>query len=384
MKKQPSTSRLNRLTSIQKCLLIAGLASVMGSSLYAGSNWTWTGASDNVFSNTANWSPSGFANADNQEAIITTDSANVVMTAPTHAGIIVAGAGTGAATPVMNITQDVAGNFGWLSAGAIWSNAQGEPTSGNGIINFTSGTYSTVYGNQAAVNVGTYAAGYGTFNFGGSSGSAPVIDPTAGGVSNAYSLLIIGGVGHGTANLTGYGTIVITGSSFYGVHGITIGYDPIWYGGNAGSGQLNITGGNLSITTNALVTNGANSTLSDTIDATGISTIYSSGTGAGSVTIGSGSVFNLTLGTGFSATVGQTFKIMDSACGFTGTFSGLSEGDTISDNGYTFAVTYTGASSFSGGDAFDLTVTAVPEPQTWIMMFSGFAMLMGARRMRRK
>jgi len=358
--------------------LIAGIFCLMGSSLFAG-NTTWLGTTNNNYNNAANWTTSpAYTGDNNQTDIISLDNANLVMAGNIASGVMVCGTGTVGSAPTLNITHNIIGNMGWVSAGAAWAGIQGEPTSGSGIIIQTSGTVANQYAQSMGLNIADYAPGTGTYDFGGTSaGTAPVFEGLVNGGNPGQSQILIGGAGNGTLNLTGYGTIIVQNG-----YGLTLGNDPVWSKGHAGTGLLSITGGHLSILTQKLNLYGSNSTLSDTIDNTGISTIFSNGTSAGSVTIGNGSIFNLTLGVGFTATQGQVFTIIDSASPFTGTFSGLGEGSIITNSGYVFAVTYTGSSSYGGGDALDLTVTSVPEPQTWAMMVAGFGMLVMGRRRR--
>jgi len=390
MKTMTFYNRLNFVKSITKFLLVAGLVSVMGYSLHAGTAYTWTGATDNNFYNSGNWS-AGWVNNYSQWDDIQSDNANVTQTGgQINSGIDVSGTGLAANAPVLNITGKVATNAGWIGIGQIYGAGGSEFVAGNGIINQTTGTISSyASSNQMGISVASFnhygaALSSGTYNFGGTSAAtAPAFIQTSG-TANINGIQI-GGGGNGVMNMTGYGTIQVGGAWW----SLCIGEDRLWSTGHAGTGVLNITGGNLSIQTSNMYIGGTNSTLHDTIDSTGISTIYSSGTGGGTnygVYITSGAHFNLTLGTGFSATVGQVFKIIDSACPFSGAgyFSGLPEGGTISDSGYTFTASYLGTSIVFGGEAFALTVTAVPEPQAWVMMFSGFATLMGGRRMRRK
>jgi len=392
-------NRSNPLKSVTKFLLIAGVSCLMGSSLFA-QTFTWTGNADTNFWNAANWTPAGYNNPGGAFLLFSKDSS--VVTAPingtVYSRIVVSGTGLAANAPTLNINANVS----TVSGGRVTIGESIDfpgSIAGYGIINQTSGTMTNNSGSVTGVIVAAYKSSgqpmsSGTYNFGSTSaGTAPAIVPTGAGVDG----IMIGGGGNGVMNLTGYGTLNLQS----GWYSLCVGQDRIWNGASGGSGALNITGGNLSIHTTNFYLGGANSTLSETLDgsgATGVSTIFCSGTARGingGVWISNGTHFSLTLGTGFSATVGQAFTIIDSASAFDGgtasgaslanpIFSGLSEGGTISANGYTFSVTYTGASSYSGGDAFILTTTAVPEPQTWVMMFSGFAMLMGGRRMRRK
>jgi fibronectin-binding autotransporter adhesin len=78
----------------------------------------------------------------------------------------------------------------------------------------------------------------------------------------------------------------------------------------------------------------------------------------GGVTIG-GSNLIVTVGT--TLTIGQTFLVVEkvSAGAVSGTFA---QGSTVTSGPYAFSIDYTG----SDGNDIVLTVTAVPEPSTWI------------------
>ena len=59
-------------------------------------------------------------------------------------------------------------------------------------------------------------------------------------------------------------------------------------------------------------------------------------------------------------------------------------GDVFVD-GQEFAISYTGnyaTNSTIGGD--DIVLTAIPEPGTWGMILSGFGMLIGFRKLRKR
>jgi len=402
MKSPIFNNRPNPLKSVTKFLLIAGLATVMGSSLHA-AVYTWTGSTDNNFYNSGNWS-AGWVNNYSQYDTILSDNANVTQTGgQINGGVVVSGTDLAGNAPVLNIAGNIATNSGWVAVGQLYSGGGGaELNAGNGIINQTTGTISSYAAtNNMGISVASFnhygaALSSGTYNFGGTSlATEPAfVQQVSLSATNATGLMI-GGGGNGVMNLTGYGKLQLGRTGYYS---LCIGGDRLWGSPTNGTGVLNITGANLSISTDNFYMNGANTTLNVTLDATDIgglaSTIFCSGTARGINggvyfnNSGGQSHFSLTLASGFSATVGDKFTIIDSASAFDGSgtksFAGFAEGSTYSSNGYTFAVTYTGASSYSGGDAFVFTTTAVPEPQTWVMMFSGFAMLMGGRRMRRK
>jgi len=355
-------NRLNPIKWVTKFLLLAGLATVMGSTLYA--DYTWTGAGDSNFWNPANWS-AGYGNSYGVSDIFAMDSINVTQPNGTIAsGVEVDGTGSPANAPVLHIVG-VGTNRGWVSIGATPSWAS---YGGNGVIFQTSGTVTNAYADAIGINVAAYTTGTapmstGTYNFGGTSaGTAPAFIPTTGqGQSNlGVTQIQVGGAGNGTMNLTGYGRIVCQNA-----HGLSVGVDQVWGSGHTGTSVLSITGGNLSITTNAFTLYGANSTLSETIDSTGISTINATT----SAVFGTGCYFNLSLGTGFSGTMGQVFTLLSCSSGaIAGSFSNLANGGTYTTDGYTFLATY-GTGFLT--DTFTLEITAVPEPSAALFVMTG-------------
>jgi len=347
------------LKSFLKYFLVAGISSLMGSSLFA-ANYSWIGGTDNNYFNAANWNAAGNNNYGVTD-IIQLDNAGVIAAAPNTiiSGVCVDGTGSAANAPVLTITSSVATNAGWVSIGELPGITAAGP--GDGIIYQTSGTITNAYLTSIGINVAAYssssAQSSGTYNFGGTSaGTAPSFVASVNGGNPGQNGILIGGGGNGVMNLSGYGTIATQGTWY----GIAIGNDRLWSGRTQGSGLLSITGGNLSITTSNFYMNGANSILSDTIDSTGISTIFSTGTAGGingGVWIGSGSVFQLKLGTGFSASLGQVFTIISTAGTVSGTFSNLANGGVYTVSGYSFLALYGNSVS---NDSFTLKVTGIP------------------------
>jgi len=100
---------------------------------------------------------------------------------------------------------------------------------------------------------------------------------------------------------------------------------------------------------------------------------------------GSGTLYlkDLTLGGSYTAVTGLSNIDMNLE-NATGVNSWTSvSGVNVSGNGNTIG----GIGNFnanSGVEMADFSITSVPEPQTWVMMATGFGMLMGGRRMRRK
>jgi fibronectin-binding autotransporter adhesin len=231
--------------------------------------------------------------------------------------------------------------------------------------------------------------------------SANLLSITPGGatlVTNGNSLTIDGSgntsiskVISGTGSLTkaGGGTLTLAGANTY-TGTTTVNAGTLLINGNQSAatgavtvnnsgttlGGIGTIGGTITINSGANVApgNGGNTTA---ILSTGALTLAPTsnflvdinGTTAGSgydrlnvttggVTIG-GSILIVTVGT--TLTIGQTFLVVEtvSAGAVSGTFA---QGSTVTSGPYAFSIDY------AGGDGNDivLTVTAVPEPSTWI------------------
>lgn len=96
---------------------------------------------------------------------------------------------------------------------------------------------------------------------------------------------------------------------------------------------------------------------------------------------------NLTLTLGFTPTAGDLFFILlnDGADAIAGTFAGLPDGATFTQNGQTLEISYSAdwsgaqsGSTFTGGNDVAL-IAAVPEPRTTTIVLLGLALLLFAR-----
>jgi len=76
-----------------------------------------------------------------------------------------------------------------------------------------------------------------------------------------------------------------------------------------------------------------------------------------------------------SLTVGDTFTVISAAGGLTGTFTNLGAGTNFTVDGNQYQATYTSTA---------LTLTVIPEPETWGLMISGLGLLIGFQRMRKR
>ena len=92
----------------------------------------------------------------------------------------------------------------------------------------------------------------------------------------------------------------------------------------------------------------------------------------GALTLGSGSLINLSLG--FTPTLGEQFTVINMGDGSTainGTFANMDDASTYTQAGVSYLVSYAGGT----GNDLVLTVTsaAIPEPATTTMIFAGLA-----------
>lgn len=305
------------------------------STLYAAV--TWTGATNDDWNTGSNWSSS--ASPDFNDAyIISQDGAKVTMSGASAAGdVIISGDGTNA--PELTISQSLVLNWQSMVVGS-----DGSGSGYGGIVRQVSGTVAPMYADNLNLYIANAASGdssgnTGAYYFGGTSaGTAPVFFS---GVSG--SVEIGGRPGEtGLLSLSGYGTFTSSGAILAGVFN--------------GSGTIRIEGGNLTINAEVLrlnQSNGGSARLDAVMTESGFSTINI----AGEVYIGNGVEFDLSLGENFTATLGQSFVVIDAGGGFTGggVFSNVAEGAVVSIGDFDFQASYL-------DDAFTLTTIAVPEP----------------------
>jgi autotransporter-associated beta strand protein len=161
------------------------------------------------------------------------------------------------------------------------------------------------------------------------------------------------------------------------------------------SGTLTAAGAvNLSSTTNFNIRVGVSSTTdSDQLAVTNGASVGLNGTlnialgaGLGALTSSGNpySLYYVILNGGTSTISGgfSNFTIGGNAANVTSLGNGISQ---LSENGYTFDISYDGtSSSLSGGDDVVLELTAVPEPETWAILLGGMGMLIAIQRARRR
>jgi hypothetical protein len=101
---------------------------------------------------------------------------------------------------------------------------------------------------------------------------------------------------------------------------------------------------------------------------------------ANGVTIGAGAQFSFTDLGGGSLATGTVFTLIDNtaASAISGTFNNLADGSTFTANGNTFLVSY------EGGEGNNLTLQAVPEPASWVVVSVGASMLFALTSLRRR
>ncbi len=298
--------------------LIAGLII----SLFAGSSafgaWVdWTGAVDNDFNNSGNWT-GVFPDSGNRGNITTGGAIVTTSAAVDVGGLAVYGTGT---APVLNISHDMT-----IGSQYMYVGGNGD---GDGVVNQTAGTVST-----DRVYLGIGVGNTGEYNF-------------SGGVLSVSGLLLLGSDPGdvGIVRLSGSGTVNVAEYK-----------SPSWQG----VAQLHVTGGNLAITCGVFRVStqfGAAGEIRATIDSTGISTINVTG----DCELRNNLNFVLSTGAGYTHVNGTEYTIIDAAA-FTGdgAFGNVADGDIIGVDGNNFTANYDAVAA-----TFTLTATS-SEPPTLI------------------
>jgi fibronectin-binding autotransporter adhesin len=380
-------------------LAIALLMALVAAPSALAASATWTGTLSSTWADPLNWTLGGppgsgdtatFANAGNGNTTLNLGTGKTVMTilfntssaAPYTIGSGAVGSQTltlndsGAITVNSTVTNNQTVNA-MIVLGTSRSTTSTISLTNNST---TSGQLLTVAGGISPSTAGTGTVATKTLALGGSgngavtgiisgngSGGVPTVALTKSGTgtwtladANTYT---------GTTTVTG-GTLLINGNQSAATGAVTVSNSGTTLGG---TGTI---GGTVTVNAGANIApgNGGNSTA---ILNTGALTLASTsnfrvdinGTTAGSgydrlnVTTGgvtiSGSNLVITVGT--TLTIGQTFLIVEkvSAGAVSGTFA---QGSTVISGPNVFSINY------AGGDGNDivLTVTAVPEPGTWI------------------
>ena len=289
-------------------------------------------------------------------------------------------------------TTDRVINLAGTTGGATLDNE------GTGTLQFTSALTATGAGAKTLTLTGS-TAGAGTLSAAIVDSSSPTsVAKTGTGTwtlsgNNSYSGTTMVGTNGGALVLNGTPTAAATGNVSVNSGGTLLG------NGTAPSGTLTVnSGGNLS--PGGTVANGGTT-------ATSFGVLH-----VGALTLSSGSNFNLLLGdntasgspttgggagtyysqlaassasitgsnlnvTANSVAVGDEFLILLNSGSLTGTFSGLAQGSSFMQSGDTFSISYqaTDAGATTGGNDIEITVTAVPEPATWLAGLTCFGIL---------
>ncbi len=141
------------------------------------------------------------------------------------------------------------------------------------------------------------------------------------------------------------------------------------------------SGGVGTLSTQAFTLSGPTSTLAMEISGTGAGA-YDRVNVTGAVNLNGNGQITLSL-LSYTPTVGDLLFLVvnDDVDAINGTLFGLAQGTTFSAGGFNWQISYTGDSvgdTFTGGN--DLTLRAVPEPQTWALLGCGAMLLLIFRR----
>jgi autotransporter-associated beta strand protein len=314
---------------------------------------------------------------------------------------------TGAGTLLLSAANDYTGGT-TVSSGLVLLNNSTALGSSSGSLTVNGGIVDL---NGQNISVGNLTGSGGTiWNNGPNSGSSAVTltigNGNTGGGTYAGLIQDNNGASTGTVAVTktGTGTITLSGTNTYtGVTTVTGGQLFINGNSSAATGAVNVNSGGTTLggsgTTGGAVTVASGSNLSPGPTGVGSTAVF----GTGALTLNGGSFFNVdlngtTVGSGYdqvsvigTVTLSLTSNLVVNVGGalalgnkffitlndgsdlVTGTFA---QGGTVTaNNGYVFLIDYldNGDSGTVGND-ISLTLTAVPEPSTWI----GAALALGA------
>lgn len=302
--------------------------------------------------------------------------------------LIIAGAGTITAnTGNITVTNLTTGTGGLImgSGVTVSSSTSGGVTTLNGDVTFNGSTTGATLGSTSAPSSGITLNGNRNFT---------VADATA-----ASDLTVAGVISNGTvagSGLTklGAGTLLLSAANTY------TGATQVNAGTLYVNGSLNASSA-VTVNNSGTVLGGTGGTINGPVSIASSGAILQGGTGStgqtltltGAVTMSTGSVIQLALGptlTHSTIAIGspgtlsfatnQDFKFIEVAGATIGTYTGIITGVpnpgtalttwVIDNPGYTGAFTW---DALNGGE-IDLTLTAIPEPSTWI----GAALALGA------
>jgi hypothetical protein len=333
-------------------------------------NTTWTGnASTSDWNTAGNWDDGVPVGVGGASATIAADGANVTMSAAGNSRLLVV-AGNGATAPVLNITQNLTNNFSRVQVGSNSGSADGH----GGTVNHTAGTFLIGGGSGnrdlhiAAWATATTTGNTGTYNFGGASATAPVLDILVNlnmGNRPGESALL---------SLSGYGEVKV---------GNELGMSRA-----NGTSEIRIEGGNLDISVaNDMIIRGGGAgfaTIRGVIDNTGFSTINVGGNVFFHPTNTNRATFALELGAGYTHVLNTVYTIIDAEGLFQfrdgttitsgGRFGNVANNDILTVGGYDFRANYV------TNDGTQFTLTAIPEPSTVGLVFISFVSVIIFRR----
>ena len=359
--------------------------------LQVDANFSWTGATNSIWSNSANWSPSGPPGAtdvalfdgsfSNQPNVITTTAVGTLwMTDSVAQDVTLSSSGaailniTGGGIPGTGILIDNTNAFTLTITARLalanfqaWTNNSGNlftVSSPLGLNLSTNGLTVNGTGNTLISAVISDAGGDGSLTKDGSGTLIVTRNNSYGGGTfvNGGTLLVngMGDLGTGNVFVNNSGTLGGNSTSTIinrGVFGSTVGVT-VTAGGNLAPGN----GGNNTavITVNALTLQPASNfriDINGTSPGTGYDRLVVTASGNNRFVITNS---NLVVTVGTTLSVGQTFLIAQRTSGgpVTGEFAQGS--NVVGSDGTMFSVSYT------GGDGNDIVLTVVPESSTWI------------------
>jgi autotransporter-associated beta strand protein len=330
-------------------------------------------------------------------------------------GFIWGNPGSQSAAGILSLGGSSVGSPGSITSGPLGTGTFTVRNSGSATTNFIQSSDSTT---RTIANAITFGGTSILFTTGGTGDLVfnGAVDLGTGGrtFSIGNPLTTFGGVISNSANLTkaGTGTMILSGSSTYsGTTQVNAG-TLLATGGSTASNTSSATGtGNVTVGGTGTIlaggsTSGSTGTIVGSVDYTGSTNghlspgIAGDGTTTtailhtGALTLSSSSIFNVNLnnttaGTGYdqlvasstinlnSATLtlaiggtlnlGDKFFIMENGSNSANGLSLFSNGATVTSGAYTFAINY--ADNGDGGliaNDISLTVTAIPEPGTWV------------------
>lgn len=298
---------------------------------------------------------------------------------------------TGLGTLHLNSYNSFSGGF-LIQEGAVTTAATANRFNPGATITIASGASLSIAANQA---IGTLA-GEGTMTLSDATLSL------SGAADTLFSGLI---TGNGALTKSGSGTLTLTGTNDYSGGTLVTGGTLIVGNGTSGSatdsafsiqgtgtisgsgsiGALTVsTGGTVSpgnspgiLTTGNFSLSGGSylAELNGTISGTDYDQIHTSGT------VSLDGILNLSLG--FTPAEDDFFFLIlnDGEDAVTGTFTGLAESSSFSQNGSSFIITYqadSASNSLTGGN--DVAIMAIPEPSSALLSLLGFSALFRRRR----